>query len=460
MANLAMVSFELIRSLVNFGRDCVLCAVATVSGLTGGEPTEDILDDLEKGQLQAQNESKNVLVIYKGHNWQDGNPVSDLLMSPAFRALVKADYVCVSQMPGETDEMPTTLVFTDEKGRPYYSIDSELASGLDWLEVELQIAKENRKNVIPLLDHLPDKITSEADFKLVGLLIASLPDRLISFYEPYEKLMNSTLADDTEDMSGLLHMLARKERQKDLNDSIWRQYKAAQSMGQEARKTAIQELDRKVKNSNDATPFLRQLVAYVSQVLMESTSGDKRQDPGNEIDKTFDTVINLDPASKFAENIRLICLPAMKVVTQDVPAVKSKLAEAKEAGEYASVLQLIDTLEQASPKNNLRMIKQYYDLLRVMVYCEAGDEARALECAEHIIALDPSTSCSKVARRVWFSLKPPVEVISSETADHQGKPTFEWRDDDFQIPRFEASINWGMKCPKVLLPITDEASVK
>jgi hypothetical protein len=38
--------------------------------------------------------------------------------------------------------------------------------------------------------------------------------------------------------------------------------------------------------------------------------------------------------------------------------------------------------------------------------------------------------------------------------------SFEWRDDDFQIPRFEASINWGMKCPKVLLPITDEASVK
>lgn len=198
---------------------CVLCLLMPAFGMEGWETNE------EAARQKAAGQKKDVLVVYRGEDWETRQSVNFSLMfgGREFMEAAGERYVLL-ELPfpdvPEKGEPQTAVMFTLADGRPFYAINWEVRYGLDWMMEELAIAQEKRELFLPVIDKI-NKRSGVEKYKLVERLGRIFPYYFANLYPPYREWFEEAYRVDEQNKSLFRWLVAHTKRSRNQRHEIF-----------------------------------------------------------------------------------------------------------------------------------------------------------------------------------------------------------------------------------------------
>ena len=366
---------------------------------TAAASDETWLQDMEKAKQAAQNDGKDILVLYKIGEYplfSDENP-EPLFHSIHFTNAARRNYILVEQqMPlSDPEDSPSTvIVFCDASSRPYYSFSGEWTMGMDWVLEELVIAAERKPVIQKILQSLDRQPGKNPDFRLIGQLFLSMPDGIEQFHASYRNWMEETLKNDGEDSSGLKKRARRIEQMNQLLSELLKIISNAENMEQ------LQSFLQPYQTRLNASPVVKQFLE--SYLAVEQYIQPLKKDPSfldsflqEPVEKVQARIISISPHSKMSRYLRTHAWDNIRMGAEIF-----KLDDTYKNNPSLA----LQRLEKSFSKYTSYASRQLLLLLKGRFFAEQGEWDKARQALNQAIPMDPLSGNAGEAKKLLQSL--------------------------------------------------------
>ena len=375
---------------------CFFCALWLF--VTPSQAGMGWLSDVPEACRQAKAQHKDLMVVYKGSNWEktEDRDIKNMLSCEAVMKPWTDQFVLLElshPQAGQDDDATTLLILADENNRPYYALNtSSLKQGAYWISEEIGFSKLVREKVASLFSKLPG-LQGNDRFRLMGEILQIVNDNgnAVDVSQPYIDWVKELKEKDKQDVSGY----KKYTRQQGEIFNQWAQFLVQsnsirmdcdeQGLDEKTKDEKMKALWTSIVSDPQLSPQLRLLVyclVGIKSELGDIFSSKTEQDMMPVSEKIVRRIEEISPGSRGAYLLGKK-IPSFLLAY----AIFTEMEEMLKAGKYDEILQKLEEGEKKLPCDN--SIQSNYMLVRgkiLIMKGEMDDGLAAIEKAAELMA--------------------------------------------------------------------------